>query len=81
MKLLRLISVLERIAAALEDLAPPKKAAPITTANQEPLGIITADNETTRAYEEEEENKIQSKEEKLMKEYKEYLEWRERNVR
>lgn len=75
-----LLELLGRIANALD------RAYPVPADNSErealpPLGITVADNETMVAMEEEEERQAKSKEEKLMKEYKEYIDWRKRNVR
>jgi len=80
MKLLRLIQVLERIACALEALAPQKPTFSSPNLKYPPLGITQADNETTAAQEAEEDEKIKSREEKLMTEYQEYVRWREKNV-
>jgi hypothetical protein len=87
MKLLRLIEALERIADALEKHLPPElqiqqpTEAQLEAMSKLPqLGITVADNETTAAREEEEDAAIRSREEKLMKEYAEYVRWREQNV-
>jgi hypothetical protein len=80
MKLLRLIQVLERIACALEALAPQKPSFHSPNLKYPPLGITQADNETTAAYEAKEDEEKKSRGEKLMSEYAEYVEWRERNV-
>jgi hypothetical protein len=82
----RLLKVLERIAAALERIAgASERAYPLPWVVVEgkpspPLGITVATNEALVEQEIEEETRIKSREEKLLKEYKEYIEWRERNV-
>lgn len=84
----QLLKVLERIATALERIAGaserayplPEPTALPTSRKGEPLGITIATNEALVDAEIEEETRIKSREEKLMLEYKEYIQWRERNV-
>jgi len=80
MRLFRLIQVLERIACALEALAPAKPTFHQPNVKYPDLGITAVDNETLCALEDEEERQMKSREDKLMKEYAEYVQWRERNV-
>jgi len=79
-KLLRLIEVLERIADALDRMAPQKPSFASPNLKYPPLGITQADNETTAIREAIEAEGVKSREEKLMTEYAEYVRWRERNV-
>ena len=83
MRLFHLISVLERMACALEALAPSKPtfSEPNLASSYPPIGITTADNETTAEFENQEDEKIKSREEKLMEQYAEFLVWRKENVR
>ncbi len=81
MKLFHLISVLERIADALDRAYPKREPQNEKGEKYPPLGITTADSEELYAEELKEEAEAKSREEKLMSQYKEFIEWRERNVR
>jgi hypothetical protein len=76
----RIADALEHIADILERIAPQKPSFSSPHMKHPPLGITTADNDTMVAIEMEEEAEVKSREEKLMKEYGDYVKWREQNV-
>jgi len=77
----RIAAALERIAEALERLSPVPMGRVGGTPAYPPLGITTTENNEIVAREAEESQAQKSKAEKLMKEYEDYVAWRERNVR
>lgn len=76
---IRIALALERIAAACERAYPKRE--PLRNEKGQvylPLGITHSDNETLVEREREEEAEVKSREEKILKEVREFNEWKER---